>query len=271
MSRALSLHHVTAMELSPPDLVSLASELGLRHVCLFTCIAPEAAEMFPVDWSARIVRETKARCVDLGVKAHNLEWFDVTEADQRDFHMRGLELGRSLGARTATTHVLVADPSEAADRFGEFCDLAAQFDIAACIEFTPIIGTPDLATTIPLIERAARPNGGIALDALHLLRSGGSVADIAALDPRHIRSAQISDGPMQKPDMAAYVDETVYERMIPGEGEFPLRELLAHVPADVIIDVEVPLRGHQQRGLGPSERARLAVDGARRVLQGVDV
>lgn len=268
MTHALSLHHVTVMEVTPPEVIAIASGLGLSNVCLFTCIAPEAAAFFPVDWSAAVRKETAARCADLGVRVHNLEWFDVTEADNRDFHRRGLEHGAELGARTATTHVVVSDPAEAGDRFAAFCDLAAEYGIDACIEFTPLIGTPDLRTSIDVIDRANRPNGGISLDVLHLFRSGGTVEDVRSLDPRHIRSMQISDGPNGAvTDLAAYGDETMFQRMIPGEGGFPLVDILSIVPANLIIDVEVPLRAHQQRGVGPAERARLAVDGARSLLK----
>src|SRR5208282_618410 len=97
MTHALSLHHVTAMEVSPPQLVSIAAELGLRHVCLFTCVTPEAAALFPVEWNPAVRKETAARCADLGVIVHNLEWFDVTPQAQVDFHRKGLEIGAELG------------------------------------------------------------------------------------------------------------------------------------------------------------------------------
>lgn len=268
MSHALSLHHVTVMEVTPPEVIAIAAELGLANVCLFTCITPEAASYFPVDWSPAARKETAARCADLGVRVHNLEWFDVTREDNVDFHRRGLELGASLGARTATTHVVVDDPAEAGDRFAAFCDLAAEYGIAPSIEFTPLIGTPDLPSTLDVIGRANRPNSGISLDVLHLFRSSGTPDDVRAIAPGIIRSMQISDGPMgTATDLAAYGDETMFQRMIPGEGEFPLPEILSIVPADIIIDVEVPLRAHQQRGFDALERARLAVNGARSLLK----
>jgi sugar phosphate isomerase/epimerase len=264
MTHTLSLHHVTVMEVTPPEVVSIAARLDLSNVCLFTCITPEAASFFPVDWSPAMQRDTASRCADLGVRVHNLEWFDVTRADAADFHRRGLDLGASLGARTATTHVVVDDPAEAGDRFAAFCDLAAGYGIAPAIEFTPLIGTPDLATTLDVIARADRPGGGIALDVLHLFRSGGTVADVRAIAPGIIRSMQISDGPLgTASDLAAYGDETMFQRAIPGEGAFPLTEILALVPPDVIVDVEVPLRANRERGVDAFERARLAVEGAR--------
>lgn len=267
MSHALSLHHVTAMEVTPPELVSIASGLSLAHVCLFTSITPEAAPLFPVDWTPEVRRETRRRCDDLGVKVHNLEWFDVTPEAPVEAHRHGLELGASFGARTATTHVVDTDPSRAADNFARFCELAAEYGIAPCIEFTPIVGTPTLATTLDLIERSGAVHAGIALDALHFVRSGGTVAELRNVAPSRIRSMQISDGPLASPGLAAYTDETVFQRMVPGTGEFPLADLLGAVPDDLIIDVEVPLRAQREAGIDARERCRMAVDGARSVVR----
>ena len=32
----------------------------------------------------------------------------------------------------------------------------------------------------------------------------------------------------------------MYERMVPGEGELPLHDILSALPADVVIELEVP-------------------------------
>lgn len=266
MTHAISLHHVTAMEVSPPELVSIAAELGLRHVCLFTCITPETLSLFPVEWTPALRKETAARCADLDVTVHNLEWFDVTPDADEDFHRAGLELGASFGARTATTHVVDTDLARAADNFARFCELAGEYGITPCIEFTVMIGTPTLASAVKVIDLSGHANGGVALDALHLFRSGGTVDDVRALDPRYVRSVQISDGPSQR-DPADYFDEAVFERMIPGEGEFPLQALLSVIPADIILDVEVPLRTRRQAGLNALDRSRLAVAGLRSMVQ----
>lgn len=266
MTQQISLHHVTVMDVSPPELISIAAELGLKNVCLFTCITPETLSLFPVEWTPALIKETSARLKDLGVVAHNLEWFDVMPESDEGFLRRGLELGASFGARTATTHVVDTDPQRAGENFARFCDVAGEYGLTPCIEFTPLFGTPTLPTALDVIDRAGHPNSGIALDTLHLFRSGGTVADIAALKGKYIRSMQISDGPIRDFDMAAYGEETLFERMPPGDGGFPLVELVQYLPDGLIVDVEVPLRSLAQKGVSPLERARRAVDGARRVF-----
>ena len=266
MSNPISLHHVTVMEVSPAELISIAAELGCKHVCLFTHVAPEAQGLFPCNWDQAARREVKSRCNDTGVSAYSLEYFDVFPGIDLDIYRKGLEVGAELGARCATTHVNDSDLSWAIDNFAKFCDIAAEFGISSSIEFTTLAGPATLGSAVDIIQGANRSNGGITLDTLHLFRSGGTVEDVAKLDPRLIKSVSMSDGPMRLKNHDDYGNETLFERQIPGEGEFPLRELLKYIASDMVIDVEVPLRSHIDRGVTALERARLAIAGVRKII-----
>jgi sugar phosphate isomerase/epimerase len=269
VTHRLSLHHVTVMDVGPAELVSIAAELGCRHVCLFTHVHPEALQLFPCAWDAATLAEVTRRCSDTGVSAHSLEYFDVYPEIDLDSYRPGLEIGAQLGARCATTHVRDSDPRRAADNFARFCDIAGEFGISPAIEFTALAGPATLAAAEEIAAGANRANGGIALDTLHLFRSGGTVAAVAKLDPQLIKSVQMSDGPMRLQNASDYFNETVFERQVPGEGEFPLRELARFFPPGMVIDIEVPLKSYLSRGASALQRARLAVEGARRVLRDV--
>ncbi|MHC8380489.1 sugar phosphate isomerase/epimerase family protein [Pseudomonas sp. LB3P14] len=266
MSHLLSLHHVTVMDVGPAELVSIAAQVGCQHVCFFTHVAPEAQQLFPCVWDEKTLAEVALRCADTGVSANSLEYFDVYPEVNLDIYRKGLEIGARLGARCATTHVKDTDPQRAIDNFARFCDIAAEFDISAAIEFTTLAGPDTIGAARAIIAGAGRSNGGIALDTLHLFRSGGTVGDVAGLDPRLIKSVQLSDGPMHLKSPGDYLGETLFERQIPGGGEFPLRDLRAYIPSGMVVDVEVPLQSHRERGVSALERARLAVNGARSVL-----
>jgi len=267
VTHPLSLHHVTVMDVEPAELVTIAAELGCRHVCLFTRVDPEALKFFPCVWDSETLAEVTRRCADTGVSAHSLEYFEIYPGVNLDAYRLGLEIGAKFGAQCATTHVQDSEPQRAADTFARFCDVAGEFGISPAIEFTTLAGPATLDAAKTIVEGANRINGGIALDTLHLFRSGGTVGDIAKLDRRLIKSVQMSDGPRRLPHPGDYASETMFERQIPGEGEFPLRELARLFPPSMVIDIEVPLRSHLNRGLSALERARLAVEGARQVLR----
>jgi sugar phosphate isomerase/epimerase len=172
MTHRLSLHHVTVMDVGPAELISIAAEIGCHHVCLFTHVAPEALQLFPCTWDSATLREVVRRCSDTGVTAHSLEYFDIYPEVDLETYRKGLEIGAQLGARCATTHVKDTQPRRAADNFARFCDIAGEFGISPAIEFTELAGPGTLSAALEIVQDANRGNGGIALDTLHLFRSG---------------------------------------------------------------------------------------------------
>ena len=95
------------------------------------------------------------------------------------------------------------------------------------------------------------------MDALHLSRTGGSPADLRKISPELIRSAQLCDAPASRPTTnEAIIQEARSKRLPPGQGELPLAELLAGLPDDIVLSVEVPMENGE-----PSEvRARYVFD-----------
>jgi sugar phosphate isomerase/epimerase len=63
----------------------------------------------------------------------------------------------------------------------------------------------------------------ICVDPLHLARSGGSPADVKALDPKYFPYAQISDGVLEpgEPNPKLFGRLGLGTRKMPGEGTLP--------------------------------------------------
>ena len=59
----------------------------------------------------------------------------------------------------------------------------------------------------------------------------------------------------------------MFERMVPGEGELPLGEILSVLPSDIMLEIEVPRRSLALEGVSPLDRTRPCVDAARRMLR----
>ncbi len=96
------------------------------------------------------------------------------------------------------------------------------------------------------------------------LTEGGTTDDVVALPTELFGYAQICDGADLEPS-SEYMTE-VFERMLPGEGVFPLTAFLDAVPAATPVEVEVPSLIGEQNGVPPLERARRAAKAAREVL-----
>jgi sugar phosphate isomerase/epimerase len=72
-----------------------------------------------------------------------------------------------------------------------------------------------------------------------------------------------------QPRMDNYVEEAMFERMVPGEGELPLRDILSALPPDIVIEVEVPRRSLELAGVSPIDRLRPCMKAGRRLLSEV--
>jgi sugar phosphate isomerase/epimerase len=82
-------------------------------------------------------------------------------------------------------------------------------------------------------------------DILHLTRSGGTPDDMLDYPARLFPYVQIcgAHGAGAAPDAATARAEAVNARLMPGEGDLPVREFTECIPAGAIISVESPLAG----------------------------
>jgi sugar phosphate isomerase/epimerase len=256
----LGIHHITAADTDPLTFVGIAAEVGCQEVSLFTR-QPGAQSAFPlVD---RAISEPLAAALrDTGIRLANVESFmllpDTAVADFRD----AMELGAEFGARGAVAQVLDPDESRLTDKLHVLCDMAEELGLNVAIEFmalTPAWNTlPDVAG---LVSRMTRANLRIGLDILHLVRSGGTPADVAALDPNLVAYAQLCDG-ANLTVTSDYVMEASANRLVPGTGVFPLAAFLEALPPGTPLELEVP----QPAEIPPLERVRQVVASTRRLL-----
>jgi sugar phosphate isomerase/epimerase len=261
----LALEPLSLLDLDARGMVDVAAQTGFDYVSM---VLHEPAPVLPVDpivADLELRRETAAAMKAAGIGLHNIECFNLTpEANPTDF-AAGLACGHELGAATATA--IVMDNGDRADvlaKYRRLCDMAAEMRIRVNVEFfamAPNMNRLELA--VALARDSGRANAGVTMDVLHLIRTGSSIAAMKAIDPALIGGAQISDGPLlADPETAA--EEGGANRLVPGTGEFPLREFVAALPDHVVVGVEVP----QARLFGkvsPEERARGLIEAMRRL------
>ena len=128
-----------------------------------------------------------------------------------------LAYAEALGARSLTAVVFATSPSqdELVDSFASLCDRAAERGLLVHLEFIPFTKVRTIGDAAAIVEAAGRPNGGIMLDAWHLLRSGGAAEEVEAVANR-IFGVQLDDAPEQAENNL--VAETMLRRLLPGEG-----------------------------------------------------
>ena len=220
---------------------------------------------FPMTGDTRMRRETRQRLDDTGVTLFDAATCRLEpDTGLEDFRAM-VESATYLGARRVDVNGNDPDPSRLTDQFAALCALCAEHGLGVGIEFMMSTQVRTLGDALALIERSGADNAAVTVDALHLARSGGSPRDVAALDAAQISYVQLCDGPAQPPDQG-YAREAAAERLLPGDGELPVRALVDAVGPDVMLGVEAPSRQRAERGVPADVYAGQAMDAVRRLL-----
>jgi sugar phosphate isomerase/epimerase len=157
--------------------------------------------------------------------------------------------------------------AEAASRFGDVCDRAAEHGAVVGLEFLPFTNVTDAAEALAIVEQADRPNGGVCVDIWHHARGANDLDLIRAIPPELIVAVQMSDGPLM-PTLADYKDDCLRHRVPPGEGEFGAVDFvrtLIELGVDVAWSLEVCNDGVW--GRPATVHVQRIADGMRNVLR----
>jgi sugar phosphate isomerase/epimerase len=258
--RPISLAHLTVLDTTPPELVSVAAAAGFRTIGIRLTATPSVG-VPPYDMlhEGPMLRETLLRLADTGVSVLDTEFLRFEPEHAVGVPEGFLEVSARLGAKSVLVMSAEPDETRTFERFGELCERAAQYDLDVGLEFAIYTGVRTLAHAADVVTRSKRPNASVVIDALHFSRSGGIPAHVGQVDPSLLRYAQICDAGPDMPgpgDTPALIREARTGRCLPGEGVLPLAELVAALPAGVPLAIEAPCRATAD--LPALERARRA-------------
>ncbi len=241
MSRAYSLAYLTAHRCTPAEAVVMAAELGYGFVGLRLWPNAPGAPQQHLIGRPEAMKDTLAAVRETGVGVFDLEIIRIGE--QFDPHAWDAlyDAGSALGARA----ILVAgdDPDEGrlAASYAHLCEVMAPYDLTADLEFMPWTAVPHARAALRVVRNAGSPsNAGILIDALHVGRSATTLDDLRALPRELLHYAQICDALAGTHFSTEQLIHTARcERLLPGEGSIDLRGLMAALPADLPISVEI--------------------------------
>jgi sugar phosphate isomerase/epimerase len=268
----LGIESISVFGLPPVEFVNLAADLGCAHI---------SATLTPIDinphgyprWSLRedpvLRRAMIAALRDRGVTISLGEGFSVRPGT--DAQQRGADLDTmcELGVKRINTVSMDPDLARSFDQFAALAELASARGVETTLEFAPGLAVADLPTALSAIRHVGRPDFRLLIDTMHLVRSGSGAADLAKLDPNLIGYVQLCDVPL-RPRIANYMQESMTERMAPGTGELPLRDILGALPRHLVIGIEVPLQSQALAGASPQQRLGRCVEAARNLLTSLE-
>ena len=266
VDRDFSLSHLSVLPVGPPELIDLAADAGFRSIGIRLCSPMAGGPEWPLRVGSAQLRETLGRLNDRGVRVFDIEVVRLAEATNVETYVAAFETAAALGAHRATVNIDDPDRSRTVDRFGRLCDLAAPHGLSLDIEFMIWRPVARLEDAVAIVTAAARRNGHVLVDALHLDRSGGTPAAVAAVDAALIGCVQLCDASKARPESSGIIDEARSGRLAPGEGELPLGALLDALPPTIPLAVEVPL-ARSLPNATPLERARHIRDATENFLR----
>ncbi|MDB5970364.1 MAG: Xylose isomerase domain protein barrel [Hydrocarboniphaga sp.] len=270
----VGIEFLSVFSLPPVQYVNLAADLGCHHISTgLTTVPGYNPHAYPA-WSLREDRALRQEMIavmrDRGVSISLGEGFSIRpNMDVRE-RAADLALMCELGVRRINAVAIDPDRARSFDQLAVLAEMAAACDVETTMEFGPGMTVGDLATAVAAVRHVGRPDFRLLIDTMHLCRSGSGAADLAALAPAMIGYVQLCDVPLVSKH-SSYMEEAMGARMVPGTGELPLRDILAALPRQLVVSLEVPQLALAEAGVGPYERLGRCVKAARGLLTQLDV
>lgn len=262
-NRLISLAAGVLPEFSPEETIFAAAQAGFNAAGIWCDLA---------SWSRRRSDAVASALAQTGLCALDLEvvWFKPGEAGNA--HDPMVDIALELGARNILCVSSEPDIARTKQRFEHLCQRAERGALRVVLEFLTITEIRSLEQALDVVRDVGHPAGGILLDTLHLQRTGGTARDLRAIDPRLLPYLQLCDATAAIADDSpeGRMDEALYLRCMPGDGELPLRDVLEQLDPQLPLSMEIRSRELMQRFAGDaSGRASAVFQATQRFLRGV--
>ncbi|MGA7464795.1 MAG: TIM barrel protein [Mycobacterium sp.] len=267
----LGIEMLSVFGMPPVEYVELAADLGCRYITSglvgFAPLKNSAYPPFSLRDDHQLRRELLAAMDDRGVSISLGEALLIAPGVDIRSYAADLDIMAGLRIPRINTVSLEPDRARTFDELAGLTALAAERGIATCIE--PVVGLSiaDLPTALAAVTYVDRDEISLLIDTMHVSRFGASADDLRSLPPQRIGYIQLCDTTLQ-PRMKNYAEEAMYERLAPGEGELPLADILAALPDDRVVGLEVPMRSRAEAGISAYDRLLPCVESARALLAG---
>lgn len=245
MKREYSLAHLSMIAVPPARLAEVAAGAGFDWFSLRLTPSPSTGIDHGHLGDEKALERLRQQIADSGASLLDLEVIRMTGPESVAAATPLLEAAQALGARYVIATVEDADPVRRVDTLAAMAQAAAAHGTSVALEFMMFTASPTLVDAVEVIGAAGEPNVVVLPDVLHLVRSGGTLEQLASLDPALIPYAQIcgasGPGPAESPEAARA--EGVKARLMPDEGDLPVREFVQALPLTTILAPEAPLAG----------------------------
>ena len=241
MTRKYSMAYLTANGADPDKAVLAAAEAGYDMISFRMLPGSPTDVLPPLMEGGDLYKRTVAAMKDTDVTFADAEMVRIGETFDLDGFTPFFDRIVEMGAR----HILVAgdDPDRAriTENYGRLCERLGPYGLTADLEYMPWTAVKNIADALEMIEAVNLPAAAILFDTLHFDRCSSSLGDIAKIPRDRINYIQICDGPVPyDPSDAGLIHVAREHRLMAGRGGIDLAAIVARLPQDVTVSVEVP-------------------------------
>jgi sugar phosphate isomerase/epimerase len=248
MSGVVSVSAATLGFAPGPKAVELAAAAGFDHTGIRWDLNPPDADE---------TRRTRAALRRTGVQILDVEVALLGTGHDQVLHARLLESATEVEARFLLCVGEGPDRSAIVDQLGRLADLTAGTTVRLGLEWMPFRSVATLEDARSILAEVGSHRAGLVVDALHLARSGGTPSEVA-LRRNEVLYVQLCDAPAELPDGLDLATEARTARLVLGDGELPLKELLSATGA-APLSIEVPAHGTPEALVDHAQSCRSAL------------
>jgi sugar phosphate isomerase/epimerase len=266
----LGIELLSVFGMPPVEFITLAADLGCRYISsgLTGFPLPQLGQPeFSLKDDAPLRRDVLAAMDDTGVSIALGDGLLILPGADIGDRAADLDVLAELRVPRVNSVSLDPDRERTFDQLAILAELAAERGMTTTTEPAPGTTVGDITAGLAAVKHVGRRDFQLLIDTMHLVRTGFGAADLAALEPGTIGYAQLSDTTLQ-PRMDNYMQEATFERMVPGEGELPLQDIVDALPPDVVMGLEVPRLALAEAGVSHFDRVKPCVEAARGLLAG---
>ena len=240
-----SLAHLSMIAVPPMELVRVARETGYEYTGFRLTPSPSTGIDHGLLGDATALTDLRHVIDDSGVGILDVEVIRMKDPSAVEAARPLLEAARILGARYAIATIEDTDHARRIDTLAAVAQLAASQGVSIAVEFMLFSAARTLGECVEVVQAAGQPNVVVLADVLHLVRSGGQPSDLALYPASLFPYAQVcgATGAAAAADPEAARAEAVRSRLMPADGDLPVRAFCDALPPSTILSVEAPLDG----------------------------
>ena len=253
----ISLASGVVPEFGPVETVKAAVFAGFDAVGLW---------VEPPRWTPSLTRDVKAALADSGLELLDVEVIWIKPDSDMDDHKRCIDIGAALGARNVLCVSSDPDHAATAARLRALCRHAEPSGMRVALEFGVFTEVKTIRAATAVLNAVDHPLAALLIDPIHVDRSGGTPAEIAAVPRAWLPYAQFCDASADRPDpsdFGAVITDAIDLRLQCGAGVLPLAAILNALPRDIPLSIELRSKALRDRFPDPDERARAVADATR--------